>query len=54
MRADSGVTTFDLLRATAAAIEDGNGAAAIDAFLLRIPSALWIDIFCELCDLRVN
>lgn len=54
MRADSGVTTFDLLRATSAAIEDGNGMEAIDAFLLRIPSALWLDIFCDLCDLRVH
>lgn len=54
MRADSGVTTIDLLRATAAAIEDGNGADAIDVYLMRIPSALWLDIFCELCDLRVH
>lgn len=54
MRAESGVTTYDLLRATKAAIEDGNGFEAIDVFLLRIPSALWMDIFCDLCDLRVH
>lgn len=53
-RAASGVTTHDLLWATSAAIEDGNGEAAIDAFLDRIPSALWMDIFADLCDLRIN
>jgi hypothetical protein len=53
-RADSGVTTQDLLWVTSAAIEDGNGAAAIEVYLDRIPSALWMDIFSELCDLRVH
>lgn len=52
-RSRHGVTTEDLLRVTAAAIEDGNGREAILVFTDRIPSELWIDIFCELCDLAI-
>lgn len=47
-------TRYDFYVVTEACIENDTTSAMVDAFLDRIPRGLWMDLFCDLCDLAVD
>lgn len=48
------VSRYDFYIVVEACIENETTARAVDAFLDRLPRGLWMDTFCELCDLAVD
>lgn len=52
--AEAAVTRHDFYIVVEACIENEHTALAVDEFLDRIPQGLWMDIFCDLCDLAVD
>lgn len=47
-------TRYDFYIVSEACIENRNTSKMVDEFLDRIPPGLWMDLFCDLCDLAVD
>lgn len=52
--ATDAVSRYDMYIVMEACIENETTARAVDVFLDRLPRSLWLDAFCELCDLAVD